>query len=299
MPELIQSFVLVSMVEKLLLAPVMDMFPLVSTCISYSHCFVSFAIFFQFFFFKQIFNILRNEAGTPTIELLTAFKPETNSKMKSISLIEAEIILLAIGFENGIIDLYDITLDDVKILEKLESHTKCVESLHFSGWHTDPSNAPGTPIILVSLSSEICFWNITHILNNPMERSSNRKSARFDRHGPFKKRNENYRNSNANGNAHHHLTVNKELNGLSLNSQNHFEPLANDQISNGNASLENPWIGKCGSSEKSQLLSCIKFVGSSTKKIFINKSFTKFITIDNEGEVYYLRAMDCVPSPNS
>lgn len=216
-----------------------------------------------------------------------------------MSLIEAEKLLIAIGFENGIINLYDIILNEVKILEKLESHTKCVESLYFSRWHKDPSNAPGTPIILVSLSSEICFWNITHILNNPMKRSSNRKSARFDRHKPFSKRNENNRNSNTNGNTNH-LTINKELYDLSLYSQNHSETLANNKILNGNELPANPWIGKFGLLEKPQLLSCIKFVGSSTKKTFINKSFTKFITIDNEGEVYYLRAMDCInPSTNS
>lgn len=203
--------------------------------------------------------------------------------------------MLAVGFENGIINLYDIILNEVKILEKLQSHTKCVESLHFSRWHKNPSNAPGTPIILVSLSSEICFWNITHILNNPMERSSYRKSDRFDRHRPFSKRYENNRNSKTNGNTHH-LTINKELDDLSLNSQNHSEPSANSKILNGNARLKNPWIGKFGSLEKPQLLSCIKFVGSSTKKIFINKSFTKFITIDNEGEVYYLRTMDYINS---
>lgn len=231
---------------------------------------------------------------------MAAFKPETNFKIKSICLIEAEKLLLAVGFENGVINLYEVnTLNEVKILEKLESHTKCVESLHFSQWHKNPSNTSGTPIILVSLSSEICFWNITYILNNPMERSSNRKSARFDRNRPFSKRNENTRHSNTNGN-NNHLTINKELNELSLNSQKHSEPMASNKISNGNTSLDNPWVGKFGSSEKPQLLSCIKFVGSSTKKIFINKSFTKFITIDNEGEVYYLRAIDYInPSENS
>lgn len=61
---------------------------------------------------------------------------------------------------------------------------------------------------------------------------------------------------------------------------------------NGNGAVKacnpNPWYGKSGASDKPELLSCIKLVGSSAEKIFTNRKFTKFITIDNEGEIYYL-----------
>lgn len=135
---------------------------------------------------------------------------------------------------------------------------------------------------MVSISEEICFWNITHVLNNPIESSSIRSSQRFNRSRLDK------RTSITNGN-------NSNSNGC--NGNNHLQPntfaniLTNCDINNGNYQQNgtNPWIGKTGATDKPELLSCIKFVGSSTEKLFVNSSFDEFLTIDNEGEIYYLR----------
>lgn len=51
----------------------------------------------------------------------------------------------------------------------------------------------------------------------------------------------------------------------------------------------NPWRKKTGASEKPELLACIKLVAKSAKKIICNDEFTRFVTIDNEGNVYHLR----------
>lgn len=56
---------------------------------------------------------------------------------------------------------------------------------------------------------------------------------------------------------------------------------------------KSPWDGKIGAAEKPELLSCIKFVGNSTKKLYHDREFTKFLTIDNEGEIYVLILNDC------
>lgn len=51
----------------------------------------------------------------------------------------------------------------------------------------------------------------------------------------------------------------------------------------------NPWRRKIGSSDKPELLSCIKLVAKSAKRIICNNEFTRFVTIDNEGNIYHLR----------
>lgn len=54
----------------------------------------------------------------------------------------------------------------------------------------------------------------------------------------------------------------------------------------------NPWLKKNGASDKLELLSCIKFIGNRADKFYSNDDFTRFITIDNEGNIYYLRVID-------
>ncbi len=58
---------------------------------------------------------------------------------------------------------------------------------------------------------------------------------------------------------------------------------------NGYAVHTNPWAGKLGPTEKPELLSCIQMIGNAAEKFFVDRDFTKFVTIDDEGEVYYLQ----------
>lgn len=57
---------------------------------------------------------------------------------------------------------------------------------------------------------------------------------------------------------------------------------------NGYGVQSNPWSGKLGPTEKPELLSCIQLIGTAAEQIFVDEKFTKFVTIDDEGEVYYL-----------
>lgn len=248
----------------------------------------------------------------PYLKRLSTFEPNDSPELKSISLTGTENFLAAIGYKNGEIGLFDININNSKfnLLNKFQSHRKGVNALHFS-------STPGAPIILVSLSAEICFWDVTYALNNPMERTRQRHSQRFTRKlnaakvqsnqngkSPFGIRNDN-RNIETNGNECkiNQAVVDQQLNELSLNVQRNsisncfngnvrMEAEAESRSESGLCTSRNPWIGKCGTIHKPELLSCIKFVGSSAEKIFINKTFTAFITIDNEGEVYYLRTLD-------
>lgn len=55
---------------------------------------------------------------------------------------------------------------------------------------------------------------------------------------------------------------------------------------------EKNWSKKTGPAKKRELLSCIKFLGKSAKKVVINEDFTRFVTIDNEGNIYHLRLIN-------
>lgn len=68
-----------------------------------------------------------------------------------------------------------------------------------------------------------------------------------------------------------------------------LKPINGNVHGNGNVVQTNPWTGKLGPTEKPELLACIQLIGNSAEQIFTNTNFTKFITIDAEGEVYYLQ----------
>lgn len=55
---------------------------------------------------------------------------------------------------------------------------------------------------------------------------------------------------------------------------------------------ERKWSNRTGPHNKRELLSCIKFLGKSAKKVVINEDFTRFVTIDNEGNIHHLRYID-------
>lgn len=221
----------------------------------------------------------------------------SNSSLKSIAITESDQLVIAIGYDNGIIELYTRTDNKtIQLIQKLDCHKKIVNALKFSSF----SNT--TNIILVSISEEICFWNVTIMLNNPIEPNSARSSQRFNR-----SRNNRNLPQITNGIEQLHLNETKIT---TLNGNNN--EMRNDCNGNGNNGIKsntyadillhehdcnnhklngniNPWCGKTGSSDKPELLSCIKFVGTTAEKLFINEKFDTFITIDNEGEIYYLK----------
>ncbi|XP_059607812.1 uncharacterized protein LOC132255707 [Phlebotomus argentipes] len=56
---------------------------------------------------------------------------------------------------------------------------------------------------------------------------------------------------------------------------------------------ESAWEGRMGASEKPELLSCVKFAGNCATKLHYDKNFTRFLAIDDEGEIYVLILNDC------
>lgn len=166
--------------------------------------------------------------------------------------------LFAIGYKNGVIEIYEIDLTNKKqkidqkpfVLE--ESRKTSINDLKFSQFTNVNS-----PIILVSLSEQLCFWNIKYLQNNKIENSKKdgRQSSRFK------------------------------------NNKNNLK-LVEDKLIRLSLEETNQWVGKIGASDKPELLSCIKLVGGSANKFFTNENFTKFLTIDLEGNIYFLRLFD-------
>lgn len=229
--------------------------------------------------------------------------------MASLAYTANDKSILAVGYKSGLIEVYDCHKDKIQLLQKLVSHEEMIYSLKFSPLMDNQT------LILLSMSEVLCFWNITHILNNPLDGGNVRRSQRFNRRrskssvtsandlSPSPSSNDITANGNGGGTTH--LTINgySSTNGNTNGHSNDiispisqlnqsFSNLCLDAIhshvivpSNGNSS---PWTGKMGASTKPELLSCIKFIGNSAEKIFVNETFSKFITIDSEGEIYYM-----------
>lgn len=134
-------------------------------------------------------------------------------------------------------------------------------ALHFSPW-TDSND----PLILLSLSESVIFWNIRSIQNNPMDLKKNDVNSRVRVSHRFKSPLKPYTPASDTK----FLTATENL---TLNDSN-------------------PWRKKTGASDKRELLSCIKLVAKSAKRIIFNEDFTRFVTIDNEGNIYHLRMIN-------
>lgn len=217
-----------------------------------------------------------DEKGCLEIQELHVYGPSENSPPKWISscAVSNQGELLAIGYKKGAIEVYNT--EEHKLIATLESHKYEVASLYFSPWQDANS-----PHILVSIGEQIVFWSLDYVINNPRMDSND-----------FKRRSNRYKSKRSNGSPaidihHHHRS------SLGSRSSGFSSPLAASPAQNGLFTFdiddaEIQWLSKVGPSNKPQLLSCIKLIGSA-KKLMISRDFRKFFTIDDEGYLYYLR----------
>lgn len=198
----------------------------------------------------------------------------------------------------GDIEVFKLN-DDYKeqLLYCLKSHVRPVHDMLFSPYND----------VLVSISEQICFWNINHILNNPLDtgnkkrhssRFTSQKSAEevdFKVTSPQEKR-ERFLNL--------HLPTKHSISfdNLKLSTNNNNDSLQqsmcsddlNDNVFEGD-SIEkmdhSSWSYLHGPSDKPELFSCLKLDGNEAMKIFSNKDFNEFYTIDDEGVYYNLKLL--------
>lgn len=229
----------------------------------------------------QIFKIEDVDAESIQISRITGNYCICQDEIKSLAATTNDgKLLTAVGYRSGIVELFETTTDSFNMTQRLECHKEAVNCLMFSPVEHERdrmNNLRERPIILISISEEICFWNVTHALNNPIDRGNElRLSQRINRRSVSNKSNVSPSQTNGNATDSSRLYVGRRLS----------DALANN---NNESCTVDPWAGKTGASAKPELLSCIKFVGSSAEKLYANEEFDTFITIDNEGVIYFLR----------
>ncbi|XP_049289038.1 uncharacterized protein LOC125766955 [Anopheles funestus] len=176
---------------------------------------------------------------------------------------------LAVGCTDGRIILQQL-LDPIRQLGVLESHQFPVAELYFSSW-----NEPGAPHILVSVGDLIVFWSVDSLVNNQPRKSvsSIRLSGRFTPRKTADSSNDNRRSYGSNQSGFSTPIVGSPVQKSFLGDR--FEESAH-------------WCNKRGSYSKPHLLSCIKLIGHA-KRLIMNREFNKFLTMDDEGYIHYLR----------
>ncbi|XP_035787306.1 uncharacterized protein LOC118464233 [Anopheles albimanus] len=186
---------------------------------------------------------------------------------------------LAVGCYDGRIILHMMELQ--RQLGVLESHKHPVTALYFSNW-TDPN----APHILASVGEQIVFWSVDYLVNNQkQERRSNgvlRHSGRF----PVRKT---LAAPPGDANSPTQVAINRRSIG---SDSGRSTPLYGSPVQRsflGERFEESAhWYDKRGSTDKPHLLSCIKLVGRA-KQLIMNRDFSKFLTVDDEGFIHYLR----------
>lgn len=218
-------------------------------------------------------GIYLDENNQIEIRVLHTYGTSENSPPRRISscTLSAHADLLAVGYKKGAVEVYNT--EEHKLIATLESHKFAVAALYFSPWQD-----PNSPHILVSIGEQIVFWSLDYVINNPRLDSTD-----------FKRRSNRYKTRPS-------LTspsIDIHRSSFGSRSSGLASPLAASPARNGSFTFDideasQQWLSKVGPSNKPQLLSCIKLIGSA-EKLIINREFNKFFTIDDEGYLYYLR----------
>lgn len=234
---------------------------------------------------------LRQNNNDLTITCITA---SNNAKLFAIGL-DISPNTSSSGLRScGDIEVFKLN-DDYKeqLLYCLKSHVRPVNDMIFS-----PCND-----VLVSISEQICFWNINYILNNPLDvGSKKRHSSRFTSQKSaeevdFKVVSQQERRDrflNLHTSKHSMSFDNLKIysnynNNNSLQQSMCSEELNDSVFGNSVEKMDSVWMSLHGPSDKPELFSCLKLDGNEAKQIFSNKDFSEFYTIDDEGVYYNLK----------
>ncbi|XP_053669399.1 uncharacterized protein LOC128719787 [Anopheles marshallii] len=224
-------------------------------------------------------GLIESSDLAPFDELLTV-KPAQSKHTPSVTgsnkvicscALSADGEFLAVGCQDGRIILHQRELN--RQLGVLESHQFPVSELYFSNW-----NEPGAPHILVSVGDLIVFWSVDYVVNNQPRKSVSgiRRSGRF-----IQRRTADgmvASNENRRSNGSNHSGFSTPVVGSPVQKSFLGERFADSVY----------WCDKRGSYSKPYLLSCIKLIGRA-KRLIMNREFSKFLTMDDEGYIHYLR----------
>ncbi|XP_077282945.1 uncharacterized protein LOC143908959 [Arctopsyche grandis] len=235
----------------------------------------------------QIYQINSAESNTQlTARKITSQK--ISQKIVSCTVSSDEKIL-ALGCESGNIVIWHIS--NTILLSVINFHKEPVNSMKFSPvpistrpisfTHFDNDedilDSDSTPLVLVSIAGQVCWWNVTSIINR-----KNRKLLKQSK------------GSNRN--------ILSPIGNLMSSSPIDFKTTGNKnpaRNSNGfnfdlttNLEWEKLWKGKRAKNKKRRdLLNCIKLTGERAFKIMVNSDFSTFVTIDQGGVLYVMNVI--------
>ncbi|XP_016929946.2 uncharacterized protein Dark [Drosophila suzukii] len=172
--------------------------------------------------------------------------------------------MFALGFENGIIELFALDNRQVQLIYSIqEVHQHCIRQLRFSP----------CKLLLISCAEQLCFWNVTHMRNNQMERQRNQRRSR--RH------------------KLHSVTQEDAVDAAPIGPDIDVDLtfVAREFISESREEVA-LWRNKRGNAIRPELLACIKFVGNEASQFFTDAQFSHFYAIDDEGVYYHLQLLE-------
>ncbi|KAH8284541.1 hypothetical protein KR018_004010 [Drosophila ironensis] len=175
----------------------------------------------------------------------------------------------ALGFDNGTIELFSLDGGQFQLIYSIqEVHERPIRQLRFSP----------CKLLLISCAEQLCFWNVTHMRNNQVERRQKQRRSR--RH------------------KLHSVPQGDAVDAAPIASDSEVETsfVAHQSLQ----ALHHPigptevdlWRNKRGNADRPELLACIKFVGNEARQFYTDSRFSKFYTIDDEGVYYHLQLLD-------
>ncbi|KAM3964890.1 apaf-1 protein isoform 1-T2 [Aphomia sociella] len=199
---------------------------------------------------------------------------------------------LALGLDIGDIVLWNVS--QKRQITTLKHHKSKVQWCSFSpvpdNIYRTPAQSPSVypsppsfsqqvddnepPLVLVTMATEIVWWNISRILKNPKRTLISNTNIMSPLVSPIDNRNE-------------FLTpVNNYSNGPS-----------NIFFGNGSVGAHDCWKSiwknkKCKEgSKREEILACIKLSGMNAEQLCHNEQFSCFVTVDNSGHVHIMNVM--------
>ncbi|KAI8039647.1 uncharacterized protein LOC128254462 [Drosophila gunungcola] len=173
--------------------------------------------------------------------------------------------MFALGFEDGVLELFALENRQVHLIYSIhEVHQHCIRQLRFSP----------CKLLLISCAEQLCFWNVTHMRNNQMERAQNQRRSR--RH------------------KLHSVTQEDAVDAAPIGPDVDVDPvfIAREFLSESREEAVALWRNKRGNAIRPELLACIKFVGNEARQFFTDAKFSHFYAIDDEGVYYHLQLME-------
>ncbi|XP_034104469.1 uncharacterized protein LOC117568159 isoform X1 [Drosophila albomicans] len=180
--------------------------------------------------------------------------------------------LIALGLENGIIELYSYDKHRLQLIYSINQgcDTQCnIRQLRFS-----PCKQ-----VLISCGKQLCFWSVKYMRNN--QAIPEVRSMRHSHYNPPKVQSKGREEVDA---ARFMDISDEQIVMDQLAPQYELVHAAEDRFS--------VWAHKRGSDKLPELLACIKFVGNEARRFYTSPDFTQFYVIDNESVFYHLKVLE-------